>query len=137
MTSSGVSRRPKSTGSPGPRTVDQSAAIVTPKVVVLMPPPVPPGEAPMNIRTISSANDGVVIAPMLMVLKPAVRGVTAWKYEASHASPAPSRPSVAGLPRSSRKIATVPPTMSSCGDGEGDLGVRRKRRPPAPQAREL
>ena len=40
-----------------------------------MPPPVDPGEAPMNIKIIITSSPAFVIAPMSMVEKPAVRVV--------------------------------------------------------------
>jgi len=38
-----------------------------------MPPPVPPGEAPINIRNMSKNWDAKVSSLILMVVKPAVR----------------------------------------------------------------
>ena len=52
------------------------------KLVVLIPPPVEPGEAPINIRIITTSRVELVNAPISTVLKPAVRGTTAWKKEA-------------------------------------------------------
>ena len=60
--------------------VERVAPISTAKVVVLMPPPVPPGLAPTNIRAIISsrpASERVVIERGT-VLKPAVRVVIDW-----------------------------------------------------------
>ncbi len=51
------------------------------KLVVLMPPPVEPGEAPMNMRTINRRIDALVSWPMSTVLKPQVLAVTDWKRE--------------------------------------------------------
>ncbi len=51
-------------------------------LVVLIPPPVEPGEAPMNMRTIIMRIVALVSWPMSTVLKPAVRGVTDWKSDA-------------------------------------------------------
>ncbi len=51
------------------------------KVVVFMPPPVPPGDAPININTISTKSVIGEKSEILKVLKPAVLGVTAWKNE--------------------------------------------------------
>ena len=45
----------------------------------------------------------------MIVLNPAVRGVTAWKYAASSFSPTPSGASVFGLVHSSARMASVPP----------------------------
>ena len=61
-----------------PRRVERVAAISAATVVVLMPPPVPPGLAPMNIKVISSNKpDSVMFSKDSgMVVKPAVRAVT-------------------------------------------------------------
>ena len=93
--------RPKSTASSRPRTVLQSAATVMPNVVVFTPPPVPPGEAPMNISAIIRNSVGSRAAPTLIVLKPAVRVLPDWKDDAISAWAAGSSPSVAGLRHSS------------------------------------
>ncbi len=53
------------------------------KLVVLIPPPVDPGEAPMNIRIIMTRIVVLARLPMSTVLKPAVRGVIDWKRESS------------------------------------------------------
>jgi len=46
------------------------------KLVVLIPPPVEPGEAPINIRIIMTRIVALVNWPISTVLKPAVRGTT-------------------------------------------------------------
>jgi len=46
------------------------------KLVVLMPPPVEPGDAPMNMRRRRRRRDGFVRLPISTVLNPAVLGVT-------------------------------------------------------------
>ncbi len=46
--------------------------INNPKVVVLTPPPVPPGEAPIYINIIMAANPRVFTVPVSRVLKPVV-----------------------------------------------------------------
>ena len=51
-------------------------------LVVLTPPPVEPGEAPMNISASMRRIVALVRDPMSTVLKPAVLGVTDWKKEA-------------------------------------------------------
>ena len=56
--------------------LDPINASRTPMVLVLIPPPVDPGEAPTNIKKIRSPVVAVPTAFMLMVLNPAVRGVT-------------------------------------------------------------
>ncbi|OQA75189.1 MAG: hypothetical protein BWY32_03381 [bacterium ADurb.Bin243] len=45
-------------------------------VVVLIPPPVPPGEAPMNINIMHTKIEGSRSLPLSIVLKPAVLKVT-------------------------------------------------------------
>lgn len=45
---------------------------INPKVVVLIPPPVPPGEAPTNISIISKKRPVVLIVPMSTVLNAVV-----------------------------------------------------------------
>ena len=80
----------------------RTSCISTKKVVVLMPPPVDPGEAPMNIKIIITSNPAFVIAPISMVEKPAVRVVMLWNSAAkkligsvSQSSSAPPRISTA------------------------------------------
>ncbi len=46
----------------------------TPIVVVFIPPPVEPGEAPMNMSITVMNLEASVIAPWSIVLKPAVLG---------------------------------------------------------------
>ena len=41
-----------------------------------MPPPVPPGDAPININAITNNNVAFVNAPVAIVLKPAVLAAT-------------------------------------------------------------
>jgi hypothetical protein len=53
----------------------------TANVLVLIPPPVEPGEAPTHIRNIMTNNAGSVSAEISTVLNPAVRGVTEPKNE--------------------------------------------------------
>src|SRR5512138_3573980 len=52
-------------------------------VVVLMPPPVDAGEAPMYIRSRVKALEGMLRLDWITVSKPAVLGVTDWKMEAN------------------------------------------------------
>ena len=54
----------------------KTVAIITAKVHVLMPPPVDPGEAQINIRNIIKISDGTVNCPISRVLNPAVLAVT-------------------------------------------------------------
>ena len=48
---------------------------ITPIVFVLTPPPVEPGEAPINIREIKRSREAKLNVFKFMVLNPAVRGV--------------------------------------------------------------
>src|SRR4030042_4266046 len=64
-----------------PAKENQVYKISKPKVVVLIPPPVELGEAPINIRIIIKKRVAFCMLPMSMVLKPAVRAVTDWKIE--------------------------------------------------------
>jgi hypothetical protein len=50
--------------------------MATPAVVVLIPPPVDPGEAPIHINKRYIITVGKLIAVKSTLLKPAVRGVT-------------------------------------------------------------
>ncbi len=52
------------------------AAPRTAKVVVFIPPPVDPGEAPTNIRKTMNIKEGTAIFPIGKVLNPAVLAVT-------------------------------------------------------------
>jgi hypothetical protein len=57
-------------------------------LVVLMPPPVPLGEAPMSIASMTTTSPGAVMAPMGMVLNPAVDdALTIWKADERTRSP--------------------------------------------------
>ena len=56
------------------------------RVVVLKPPAVEPGEPPTSIRRIRSIWELPAKRVRSTVLKPAVRGVTDWKREASRRS---------------------------------------------------
>ena len=60
---------------------DLRKANITPVVLVLTPPPVEPGEAPINIRMIKRKTAAKLSEFRFMVLKPAVRGVITWKRE--------------------------------------------------------
>jgi hypothetical protein len=51
-------------------------------LVVLIPPPVEPGEAPMNMRTMRRRSVALVKSPISTVLKPQVLGVMDWKRDA-------------------------------------------------------
>ncbi|MPN60116.1 hypothetical protein SDC9_207841 [bioreactor metagenome] len=70
-------------------------------VVVLIPPPVDPGEAPMNIRPIINSSPAWLNDPISTVLKPAVRAVALWKKDDRRSN------------RSSRAKKRVPPANST------------------------
>jgi hypothetical protein len=56
-------------------------------VLVFIPPPVDTGEAPIHIRNVIIITEGIARADILKLLKPAVRGVTLWKYEVASLAP--------------------------------------------------
>ena len=56
--------------------LDFKKANITPIVLVLTPPPVEPGEAPINIRKIKRYAEAALSELKSIVLKPAVRDVT-------------------------------------------------------------
>lgn len=62
---------------------DLRKANITPVVLVLTPPPVEPGEAPINMRMIKRKAAAKLSEFRFKVLKPAVRGVITWKREES------------------------------------------------------
>jgi hypothetical protein len=53
-------------------------------LVVFMPPPVDPGDAPINMSIIVKRMVSLVRCPMSMVLNPAVLGVMDWNREISN-----------------------------------------------------
>src|SRR5665648_870438 len=88
-----------------PLIFDAIAIIIIPKVVTLMPPPVEPGAAPININRMLVILETSLISLMGRELKPAVRQVTEWKTTALIFSNRVKEPKVSGLPDSS--IMTV------------------------------
>ena len=58
-----------------PCTVAHTDFSITKKVVVLMPPPVEPGEPPMNIKTMIIITEGNAIDLISNIIKPEVRHV--------------------------------------------------------------
>ncbi|CRH75139.1 Uncharacterised protein [Chlamydia trachomatis] len=64
------------TTSPFPLICDQTVPTSVANVVVLIPPPVDPGEAPTNIKKMMSSNVGWVKSGIFNVLEPAVLGET-------------------------------------------------------------
>jgi len=97
----------KSVNSSLPRNIERMLDNKMLKVVVLIPPPVPPGDAPINIKTITKKS--VVAESPLMdkVLNPAVLGVTARKKEFISFSPTVVNSDKTPL-YSRRNIAPVP-----------------------------
>ena len=59
--------------------VAKSDLMMTKKVVVLIPPPVEPGEAPMKMMIMKMRREGMERASKSTILKPAVRPATIWK----------------------------------------------------------
>ena len=87
----------------------------TPIVHVFIPPPVEPGDAPINISSITNTSVATLKSPTGRVLKPAVLGVTEWKAAPSIFSfcviPArvlfSSRTNMASAPRINRIRVTL------------------------------
>lgn len=77
-------------------------------VEVFIPPPVEPGEAPMNIRKIIIVRVTVEREDMDIVLKPAVLGVTAWNRDAQNFA---ERGYFSNAPSNSKKKMARNPTM--------------------------
>ena len=68
--------------------VAKSDLMMTKKVVVLIPPPVEPGEAPMKIMMMKMSREGTVMASISTMLKPAVRPHVIWnKAEKNFSNP--------------------------------------------------
>ena len=86
----------------------------TKKVVVLIPPPVDPGEAPMNIKIVSTNRPALLSSPSGIVEKPAVRADVLWKNAASQPMPSVSCSS------------TVPAASSTAVVVSTTLGVQRE-----------
>ena len=106
-------RRSKACTSRSPRTSAQMTKNSSTKVVTLMPPAVPAEPPPMNISTTVISSVPSLTAPKSMELKPAVRGITAWKNPASSRPGVSSWPSVAGLRHSLAVMTTVPRSSST------------------------
>ena len=77
-TGSGTVRR-KSVTASRPRQIARIESTKTAHVVTLMPPPAPPGAAPMNMSTAVMNRVTGLSSWMGMTVNPHVRGVTAWK----------------------------------------------------------
>lgn len=93
--------------------MDRTCCISTKNVVVLMPPPVEPGDAPMNIKIMMTSRPALLMLPKSTLEKPAVRAVMLWKSAASQPMWSVSCKSTAPAHQQHR-----------CG-GEHDLGVER------------
>ena len=59
-----------------PVSIESTESISTEKVVVFIPPPVEPGEAPININKTVNKTEDELYKPISIVLKPAVLAVT-------------------------------------------------------------
>jgi len=103
-------RFPQKTTSLEPWRSAFTTPIISAKVVVLIPPPVEAGEAPINIKIKIKKREGVLKASIGNTLKPAVRGVAAINRDLNILLPAEVLPSVAGLLYSRNKIHRVPKT---------------------------
>ena len=86
--SSSSSRRPNRSTSSRRRTRARALSTSTAKVFTLMPPPVEPDPAPINMRIMVSRVPLWLRERRSTVLKPAVRGVTAWNAAINSLSPA-------------------------------------------------
>ncbi|MNG03990.1 hypothetical protein D3C84_870940 [compost metagenome] len=96
-----------------PRIIAMTAPISVVNVVVLMPPPVEPGDAPINIRMTMKKIVACRMTPISIVLAPAVRGVTDWNMAAHILAFQFSEPSVLLLEYSNIKMTTAPITSSA------------------------
>ena len=86
---------------PSPRSSVIMMKNSTANVVTLMPPAVPAGPPPMNIRMSMPSQVSSCIRPMSTELNPAVRVCTDWKKPARIRPHGSSFPSVSGLLHSS------------------------------------
>ena len=103
----GVEKRWRSTTTSSlPRMVQITVNSSTVKVVVLMPPPVEPGQAPINISSTESTFVNSYWAAMSTEAKPAVRVLVDWK-KAQFSFSRIFSPSMV-LPNSNRKKPRVP-----------------------------
>ena len=107
------SRLPNTFTAVSPRTSVTMMKKSTANVVILMPPAVPAGPPPMNIK-MSITNQLVEsIAAISMLLNPAVLVCTDWVKAARMRPGTSNPPSVRGLFHSSTAIATVPARRST------------------------
>jgi len=104
-------RREANSTSLAPRTEAQMEAMMMPNVVVLMPPPVDSGDAPMNMRTMNKNTVPGARFANETVLKPAVLGVIPWK-RATVALSTRLSPASSGEVHSRAKKASIPTTIS-------------------------
>jgi hypothetical protein len=103
-------RFPQKTTSLEPWSSALTTPIISAKVVILIPPPVEAGAAPINIKIKIKNREGVLKDSMGSTLKPAERGVAAVNRDLNILLPAEALPSVAGLLYSRNKIHRVPET---------------------------
>ena len=95
------------------RTVAYAVAAKTAKVTVLIPPAVPTGEPPMNIKIIETSEAEFVKFSCGIVAKPAVLVVTDWKNDACILWKSDIFPMVSGLLNSKIKTKTAPESIST------------------------
>ena len=110
------------------RIIAITAPIKIVKVVVLIPPPVEPGDAPMNIRMMMKNCVACRSEAISSVLAPAVLGVTDWKKEANILPPQSREPSVIVLENSNTKITIVPNAIRSSSHREHHFGMKGQTR---------
>ena len=101
------SRRPKTSVDFLLRNVVTTESASTANVVVLIPPAVDPGDAPMNIRIMIKKRPLSVSAARSIVLNPAVLALTDWNEDAAICSDK-VRPSKEAVPCSKRNKRTEP-----------------------------
>ena len=106
-----ASFRPKHSVSLCPLRTEMTVRATSAKVVVLIPPAVPAGEPPINIRIQPSSRELSVSPDWDTDANPAVRVVTDWNAEASTFSGTLKSAMVSGLLNSSRKYPSVPPRI--------------------------
>ena len=105
---------------------ETTVIIMTTKLVTLIPPPVEPGAAPINIRRMESIFDMEVMPSMLMELNPAVRVVADWKNALLILVPTSIFAIVRGLFHSNTKKKMVPTTIKKKSGNQYNLGVKNQ-----------
>ena len=103
-----------------PRIVAAALKKTSANVLVLIPPAVEPEPPPINMRNIIINRAGIAIAPISIVLNPAVRAVMLWKKLCDSCVPT--------LPSKLRVSAkTAPPTTRSIPATDRPIFVPRRR----------